>query len=328
MTICVIGLGSMGKRRIRLLRRFANMSVVGVDSQKTRRLECTEMLHIHTYESFTEAACREKLSCAFVCTSPLSHADIIHDCLAAGLHVFTEINLSADRYEENIALAREKGLTLFLSSTPLYRAEMRWVIGRVHAAKYLVNYMYHVGQYLPDWHPWEMYHSYFISDKRTNGCRELLAIELPWLVNCFGAVENATVLRGRNTTLDIDYDDNYMLQLQHRSGAKGALAIDVMSRKASRRLEVYGEDTYITWNGTPDSLMEFDIETQKERFVTFEKVGEHHEGYADFIVETPYEEEIKSFFNLVMNPDTPCLWDFERDRAVLTLIDQIEGHTS
>ena len=35
-----------------------------------------------------------------------------------------------------------------------------------------------LGQYLPDWHPWESYKSFFVSNKKTNGCRELFAIEL------------------------------------------------------------------------------------------------------------------------------------------------------
>ena len=51
-----------------------------------------------------------------VCTAPLTHAGIITELLQNGLPVFTELNLVPDGYEENIALAKEKGLPLFLSS--------------------------------------------------------------------------------------------------------------------------------------------------------------------------------------------------------------------
>ena len=46
---------------------------------------------------------------AFVCTAPLTHAGNIGELLDAGLPVFTELNLVEDGYEENMALAREKG---------------------------------------------------------------------------------------------------------------------------------------------------------------------------------------------------------------------------
>ena len=39
---------------------------------------------------------------AFVCTSPLSHSAVISECIKKGLHIFTELNLVADGYLENI----------------------------------------------------------------------------------------------------------------------------------------------------------------------------------------------------------------------------------
>lgn len=59
------------------------------------------------------------------------------------------------------------------------------------------------------------------------------------------------------TGLAIDYADNYQLLIKHTSGHQGLLAIDVVSRKAVRNLEIYGEDSYIEWNGQPDGLSIF-----------------------------------------------------------------------
>ena len=64
-------------------------------------------------------------------------------------------------YDENIALAKAKDKILFLSSTFLYRKENQSIIEKVHEAQCPLNYIYHVGQYLPDWHPWESYNNYF-----------------------------------------------------------------------------------------------------------------------------------------------------------------------
>lgn len=68
---------------------------------------------------------KEQIDCAFVCTSPLSHAKIIKNCLENGWNVFSEINLTEDGYHENMAFTLAKKKVLFLSSTPLYREEMK-----------------------------------------------------------------------------------------------------------------------------------------------------------------------------------------------------------
>ena len=322
--ILVIGLGSMGKRRIRLLMERDDVIVCGVDGQAERCKEVEEKFGVATYASIDDALCQELIDCAFVCTSPLSHADIIHTCLENNWHVFTEINLVSDRYGENIELAKEKGKVLFLSSTFLYRKEQEYIIKTSQEIGGKLNYNYHVGQYLPDWHPWESYNNYFIGDRRTNGCREIMAIDMPWLVTAFGKITNVQVLMGKNTELNVNYNDNYLMLVEHESGAKGMFAVDVVARKAVRHFEMYGEQVYLTWNGTPDSLIQYDIEAKQESRISFEDASEHQEGYAAFISENPYREEIKAFFECVEGKNA-AKWSFEKDIHVLQTIDKIES---
>ena len=117
MKIIVIGLGSMGKRRIRLLKERNDVQLFGIDSQENRCAEVKEKFGIKCYSSIAEVVEKEHPDAAVISTSPLSHAAIIKECLQNNLHVFTEINLVPDGYAENMRLAREKGKVLFLSST-------------------------------------------------------------------------------------------------------------------------------------------------------------------------------------------------------------------
>lgn len=112
MRIVIIGLGSMGKRRMRLLHQIAvneqlNMELFGTDGRADRRKEAedqaTELgFGIKTYESLADMiASNKEVDAAVISTSPLSHASIIKDCLGYGLNVFTELNLVTDGYDEN-----------------------------------------------------------------------------------------------------------------------------------------------------------------------------------------------------------------------------------
>lgn len=313
MNIVVIGLGSMGRRRIRLIKQYNNSyKIIGVDLNKERRITSESEFGIETRDSLEVAIKNHNLDCAIICTSPLSHSKLIKLCLKNNLHVFTELNLVTDGYDENIQLAEEKNKVLFLSSTFLHRAEINQIKKLVKMQDERLNYNYHIGQYLPDWHPWENYKDFFVGDKRTNGCREIFAIELPWLIEVFGNVKDIIVRKSRISSLNIDYDDNYMVILEHESGHKGMLAVDIVSRKAVRNLEVFGENLYLSWDGSAEGLKMMDIEKRiEENILLYEKVDQLNQ-YSKFVVENAYYDEIVSFFNVISNNIEP-IYDFEKE---------------
>lgn len=325
MKIIVIGLGSMGKRRLRLLSEQKDVELFGIDSQESRCKEVKEKFGITCFRSIAEAVEAENIEAAVISTSPLSHAAIIKECLTHNLHVFTEINLVQDGYEENMSLAQKKNLILFLSSTFLYRKETQAIIEKVQKAKCPLNYIYHVGQYLPDWHPWESYNSYFIGNPRTNGCREIMAIDLPWIVSAFGPIKSVSAIKSKNTELNITYNDNYLITLEHENGHKGIFAVDVVARKSGRNIEIFGEQLHLSWNGTADSLRVYNIEEKRDEIVSFADASEHIEGYAAFVTENPYREELNSFLKQITDRSYTPAWDFTKDKEVLNIIDQIEA---
>lgn len=324
MRILVVGLGSMGRRRIRLLKKIDDsLIIMGIDSQKTRCQQAEEEFHIRTMDNLENALTQFMPECVVVSTSPLTHAEIINQCLKFNCNVFTELNLISDRYGENIKLARDNGKVLFISSTFLYREEIQYIREKVNDYHGKLNYNYHVGQYLPDWHPWESINNYFVSDKRTNGCRELFAIELPWIVKTFGKIKKVEVISRKNTDLPIDYNDNYLLLIEHENGNCGILAVDVVSRKAVRRLEVYGENIYLTWDGTPTTLKDYNILEKREEIVELYSDVNKQEGYATFVIENAYENELKTFLDVVKGIGT-AQHTFEEDLQIIDMIDTIE----
>ena len=325
MKIIVIGLGSMGKRRIRLLGEKKDIQLIGIDSQESRCAEVKEKFGLKCYPSILEAVATEHPDAAVISTSPLSHATIIKECLLNDLHVFTEINLVADGYVENMALAKEKGKVLFLSSTFLYRKETRTIIEKANKANCPLNYIYHIGQYLPDWHPWESYNNYFIGNPRTNGCREIMAIDLPWIVTAFGPIKSVSAVKSKNTQLNINYNDNYLITIEHENGNKGVLAADVVTRKSIRHIDVYGETFQLSWNGTADSLQEYNLETKEMHIIHFDEASEHVDGYAAFITENPYREELNAYLAQIANPKAVPAWTFDKDFELLKIIDKIEA---
>lgn len=333
MRFVVVGLGSMGKRRIRFLKEYIKgievpqgsdtWEICGVDDREDRRQEAEHLLGIVTEKTLEEAIHYFKPDAALVCTAPLSHAGIISKCLSAKLHVFSEINLVSDGYTQNLYLAEEKGAILFLSSTPMYRREMQYIKNWVQARDYKVSYRYQVGQYLPEWHPWENYKDFFVKDKRTNGCRELFAIELPWMVDAFGNIYDYHSQHDKLTSLQLEYDDTYQVTLKHSTGMLGCMMVDVVTPHAGRRLEIFGEDAYLVWEGTPDTLQVMDETKQLKQISLYEDV-QHQAGYERFVIEDAYYEEIKEFIMCIEN-NRFSRYTFSQDEKILKVIDGIEA---
>lgn len=323
MKLLIVGLGSMGKRRARLARGMdASIQISGVDTTESRRTEA-EGLGITAYASIGEAVTADKFDAALVCTAPITHAGIISELLDAGLPVFTELNLVSDGYEENMKKAREKGLPLFLSSTMLYRGETQYIKRQVEAFAKPVNYIYHIGQYLPDWHPWENYKNFFVGDKRTGGVREIFGIDLPWLLDTFGPVKSLHVEKDKISQLEVDYPDSYFVTLRHENGVKGMLAVDVVSPKAVRNFECFGEGLHLFWEGNPRSLYTFDHDKGEKLPVNTYESFEHDSRYSDNIVENAYVDELANFFAVLKGAEQPR-YSFEKDLETIRLIEAIE----
>ena len=323
MKALIVGLGSMGKRRIRLLKGIdPSIEIIGVDTWDERRAQVEDMGH-KTFTSIADAAA-EKPDVAFVCTAPLSHYAILKELLTYKINSFTELNLVKDGYEELMELAKANDTVLFLSSTMLYRGEINFILDEVKKYDKPVSYIYHIGQYLPDWHPWESYKNFFVGNKRTNGCREIFGIEMPWLIEAFGKVTDVYSVSNKVTDLDVDFDDRYFVTLTHESGARGVLSVDVVCPKAVRNLEVYGEGLHIFWEGNPKALWKFNNETKEKEFINTYVTFEHDSRYSDNIVENAYVDEMQNFLNVVKGTEQPK-YSFEKDLYTISVMDKIEG---
>jgi predicted dehydrogenase len=112
--------------------------------------------------------------------------------------------------------------------------------------------------------------------------------------------------------------------LEHESGAKGVFAADVVARKAVRHFEVYGEDLHLTWDGTPETLLGYDIQKKEDVQLLADLSTEHIEGYSNLIDENPYRDELNAFLSAIECGKKP-LWDFEKDMTLLKVIDEIES---
>lgn len=333
MHILIVGLGSMGKRRLRILKEhFPEFSVSAVESREDRRVEISSDYSIVVYSNIIDAFNDKKFDAVLICTSPLSHGEIASMAIKNKCHVFCELNLDNSWYRNVADLARENKKHVFLSSTMLYHDDINWISSQIKEINSPCAYEYHVGQYLPDWHPWEKPEDYFISNVKTNGCRELLAIEMPWIDRVFSPIVSIKSFSAKvNKDLTLDWPDIRSMIICHKNGIIGTLIVDVVSRIPRRDFRVWGEWGDIAWAGKIGSLRQ-SIKGNEWKYIDSATVDSPSKNradpeykYASIINEKPYVSEVADFIRLIQdkppNIITHTIYD---DLRILDNINKIE----
>ena len=164
--------------------------------------------------------------------------------------------------------------------------------------------------------------NFFVGNARTGGVREILGIDL--LLDAFGPADPAGVAVRTDTisALGLPYPDCATLLLRHRGGAQGVLVADVVSPKAVRSFECYGEGLHLFWEGNPKALYEF--KDGEKRPVDTYASFEHDSRYSDNIVENAYVDELANFFAVLKGEEAPR-WSFEQDRAAIAIMDRVQA---
>jgi len=159
----------------------------------------------------------------------------------------------------------------------------------------LTNFVYHSGQYLPDWHPWERVTDYYVSKKETGGGREIVPFEMTWIFDILGLPKKISGFYGRTMDVGAKIDDTYAITMDFH-GRYGLLLVDVVSRYATRRLTMNLEKAQIFWKWDEQCVWLYDSEKKTWDQRNYAQ-GKSMEGYNTNIIEEMYIDEIQAFIN-------------------------------
>lgn len=326
MKFLVVGLGSMGKRRIRNLQALGRNSVAGYDPRADRREEAATRYGIKTYDSYEAALAGYKPNALIISTGPSHHMDYALPAVDKGLHCLIEVSVvDADRITELRRLVKDTKLVMAPSCTMRYfpgPREVKELIRSERIGKPL-NINYHTGQYLPDWHPWESIQGFWASKRETGACRELLSLELTWLNDIFGYPEPLACVKGKVTDIDAEIDDVYHCILRYPQGLLANITIEVVSRpKATRELHILGSAGRLVFSADESCVRHIRVGEEEWNSVSLAS-GTVEAGYIN--PEEPYISEMAAFINAIEsgNPDLfPNT--LEDDVRVLELLNSLE----
>ena len=251
--ILIVGAGSSGKRHLGNYLSLGVRDIGAVDTRPDRRAEVVERFGVQRVYASLEDAFQERWDGVVVCTPPSSHVPVARAAVEQGAHVLAEKPLasSLDGVQELERLVKEKGVTFTAGYT--YRfwpainkfrdLALAGAIGRVYSVRIIFS------EYLPDWHPWEDYRSFYMASQEAGGgalLDESHTVDFArWI---FGEVVEVAGFNGRVSTLEIASDDLAELVLKFQSGAVGSIHLDIFGRSYQKSMEALGEHGNLRWD--------------------------------------------------------------------------------
>lgn len=238
MKFLVVGLGSMGKRRVRNLQALGEKQIAGFDLRADRCAEATEKYGVMTFSGFEEAIDSFSPDAMIISVSPESHMYYAWKAFDLGISSFIEASVvDAQRILELSELVRGKALVMAPSCTMRYFPGPRKVKEILFSGRLgkVLNVNYQTGQYLPDWHPWESIESFYVSKRETGGGREIVPFELTWLNDLLGTPKPLACVKAKLTDISADIDDIYHCLLCYPGNVLANITVEVVSRPAATR---------------------------------------------------------------------------------------------
>lgn len=316
MKILMIGLGSIGQRHLRNIKRVYGdkaeiiaYRVRGLkrtfsDDMKIREnVSLEEEFNIQSFSDLQEAL-SEKPEIAFITNPTKNHIPCAIECAKAGCHIFLEkpISDSFDGVEELLKISKANNLKIFVGFQNRFHPGMKYVkeclekgeLGKVLSVRSVV------GERLTTMHTYEDYKETYMARKDLGGGVVLnqMVHELDYLYYLFGKPESVYAAGGITGNLKIDVEDNCDAIYKINTGT-GSFPIsvhaDFYQSPPSRFVKVVGEKGQVTLDLLKASVVK-----------TVEDVTEEI-SFDDFTRNDMFIEELKLFMECIEKDTEPAI---------------------
>ena len=294
MKALFLGLGSIGQRHLRNLRRLTGTTV---EVLAYRRLRTVPMLDdrmqvvsdgglnerygVREIDDL-DAALAERPDMVFVTNPSSLHLDVAVKAAEAGGHLFIEKPLATNwtGVEALMEIVDRRGLIATVAYQFRFHPGLRLIKGWLEAGRIgrLVSARLMNGEYMPSWHPYEDYRQSYAARSDLGGGALLTQIhELDMALWLFGRPHRLFCVGGHLSRLEVDVEDSAVILLECRHDTRPlpvTIELDYLQSPPVRGLTIAGDEGRIVWNHFTNTVtLDHRVEGRSEehRFDRFDR---------------------------------------------------------
>ena len=282
----IIGCGSMGRRRIRHALELGGGDVIGWDIREDRRREVEQAFQIRTVKSEEEFFAQTP-DAVFISVPPASHEHYIFEAIERHIPFMVEqpITHKLDNLDKIVAGVAAAKLICHVSSNQRFSPRVTALSKALESGvgPVLTGFV-ELGEWLPNWHPYEPYQDYYPSWRRMGGGLDAIC-DLDWLRFLFGEVRDSRSMCSKKSDLEVDTHDVVQILLDFEKGPQLALHCDMLQQPFSRMsrfvcqngvvLHTHPEQIIRVYLADRNEWKEFPFETDFARFPAMQGKPSH-----------------------------------------------------
>ena len=319
MKFAIIGGGSIGKRHLgNLIATGVSPSDILVVEPKADRIEeCRAKFGIsESYESIEQLP-STSIDAALVCSPTSFHIKQSLTMASRGAHLLIEKPLAhnlgdVDELKKLVARKNIKVLIAYPFRFSEHALKFKEIITSQVAGQPLYIHG-EFSEYLPDWHPWEDYRSFYMAKKSLGGGSLLDQSHIIDIAHwCFGPAKDVFGYNSQVSELEVETDDIAEIQVRFITGLIGTIHQDMFGRKHSKYMEAKCTQGNVRWDVYDLSANVFTAKDKKTKTYSFK--GDH---------QIMYLNEISHFIDLCRGKTKEPLCTLEEGIHSMKIIDAV-----
>ena len=292
-TALIIGAGSIGQRHIVNLKNIGITNITALRSKKGHYKKLPKELGVNEIDSWDDVK-SIKPDIAIISNPSSLHIDSALKASSSIKGIFIEKPISNNLTGCNqlIELLDDKKITSFVGHNLMFHPMIKEIRKFIHENDIgeIINIQCQVGQWLPDWHPYEDYTKAYYARKDLGGGVALsliheihLALELAGLP----IYVSGEITEYQQLNLDVDVCSDLMIK--HKSGAVSQIHLDFLQRPSHRSGLVTFEKAWLSYD-----FSKMEITAQRINEEPYELFKN-----SDYDANNMYIDELKEFICMV-----------------------------
>lgn len=297
MTFLICGLGSIGRRHLRVLKSFGEHNYIAYRSSKKSDKDKDVNDEIYDLKDLQNL----KIDGALI-TNPTSlHIETAIEIAKHGIPLFIEkpLGKNLERIEELQALTEKQNLSVLIGYNLLYHPAIVSIEKLIEEKKIgkIISAKAQFGTFMPGWHIDEDYKKSYAANTSMGGGAVLTSIhEQNYLTYLFGDVTNIKAMEVGGNVIGIDAEEGVEILIKHNSGVVSNVHLNFFQKPYYRNLQLIGTEGTIFWD-----FMIPEIKILKKENTEVIKLGND----AMELLDISYINQMKHFIDIIEKKSEP-----------------------